>query len=127
MHSGRMSLCVSSARFRPPRVRERNARRAQSKPLLGHWGFTRPRPGLWRIGDWRRLRRDRGVRARFVADDQVVLEQWTQVTGRLTVDSCRIELVRLEPGGEQDPPLGGTVLGCHFFVPAEPRPGSHLE
>ena len=68
-----------------------------------------------------RLRRDQGVRARFVADDQVVLEQWIQVMERLAVDRCRVELVRPEPGGGQDRPEGGTVLVCRFFVPAAKR------
>src|SRR5260370_31256951 len=64
-----------------------------------------------------RLRRDQGVRAGFAADDEVVLEQWTQFMDRLTIDSCRVELVPLELGDGQEPSAGGTVLVCHFFVP----------
>jgi hypothetical protein len=45
------------------------------------------------MDSWMRLRRDQGVRARFVTDDEVVLEQWIQFLGRLTIDSCRVELV----------------------------------
>ena len=48
------------------------------------------------MGSWMRLRRDQGVRARFVADNEVVLDQWTQFMGRLTIDSCRVELVPME-------------------------------
>ncbi len=65
-----------------------------------------------------RMRRDQGVRARFVADGEVVLEQWIQFLGRLTIDSCRVELVPLERGYGQRPSAGGTELVCHFFVPA---------
>jgi hypothetical protein len=104
--------------FPPVEVRERIAAGAKSKPELGHWGFGRPHWGFWEMGTWMRLRRDQGVRARFVADDAVILEQWIQVMDRLTVDSCRVELVRLEPGYGQGPSAAGTVLVCHFFVPA---------
>ena len=101
----------------PAEVRERIARRAQSKPLLGHWGFAQPQPRLPGISRWTRLRGDQGVRARLVADDEVVLEQWIQVMDRLTVDSCRVELVPSEPGGGHGHAARGTVLVCHFFVP----------
>ena len=70
------------------------------------------------MGTWMRLRRDQGVRANFVNDDEVVLEQWIQFMGRLTIDSCRVELVPLGRGYGQGPSAGGTVLVCHFFVPA---------
>ncbi len=103
--------------FPPAEVRERIAGGAKSKPLLGHWGFSRPHKGFWGLGSWMRLRRDQGVRARFAADDEVVLEQWTQFMDRLTIDSCRVELVPLERGDGQEPSAGGTVLVCHFFVP----------
>lgn len=103
--------------FPPARVRERIAGGAQSKPVLGHWGFARPHKGFWGMGSWMRMRRDQGVRARFVADDEVVLEQWTQFMGRLTIDSCRIELLPVEQGHEQEPSADGTLLVCHFFVP----------
>lgn len=79
--------------FPPAEVRERIAGGAKSKPLLGHWGFARPHEGSWGMDSWMRLRRDQGVRARFVTDDEVVLEQWIQFLGRLTIDSCRVELV----------------------------------
>jgi hypothetical protein len=69
------------------------------------------------MGSWMRMRRDQGVRARFAADDEVVLEQWTQFMGRLTIDSCRVELLPAEPGHGQEPSAGGTLLVCHFFVP----------
>jgi len=65
-----------------------------------------------------RLRRDQGVRARFVADDEVVLEQWIQFMDRLTIDRCRVKLLPLDRGYGQEPSAGGTVLVCHFFVPA---------
>lgn len=51
------------------------------------------------------------MRARFTAGDEVVLEQWTQFLGRLTVDRCRVEFAASEPPW-------GTVLTCRFFVPA---------
>lgn len=57
------------------------------------------------------------MRARCVADDEVVLEQWIQFMSRLTIDSCRVELIPLERGYGQGPSAGGTVLACHFFVP----------
>jgi hypothetical protein len=103
--------------FPPAEVRERIAGGAKSKPLLGHWGFARPHKGRWGMGSWMRLRRDQGVRARSVTDDEVVLEQWIQFMARLTIDSCRVELVPLERGYGQEPSAGGTVLVCHFFVP----------
>jgi len=43
------------------------------------------------------------VRARFVADGEVVLEQWIQFLGRLTIDSCRVELVPVERCYGQEP------------------------
>jgi hypothetical protein len=101
----------------PAEVRERIAGGAKSEPLLGHWGFTRPHKGFWGLGTWMRLRRDQGVRARFVADDEVGLQQWTQFMGRLTIDSCRVELVPLERSYGQEHSAGGTMLVCHFFVP----------
>ena len=58
------------------------------------------------------------MRARFVGDDQVVLEQWIQYMDRLMIDSCRIELAPLQRGGGHEPVADGTVLDCHFFVPA---------
>src|SRR5262249_23833724 len=64
--------------FPPAEVRERIAGDAKSRPLLGHWGFARLHKGFWGLGSWMRLRRDQGVRARFVADDEVVLEQRIQ-------------------------------------------------
>lgn len=70
------------------------------------------------MGDWMRLRRDQGVRARFVTDDEVVLEQRIQFMDRLTIDSCRVELVPLEQSHAREPSAGRTVLVCHFFVPA---------
>jgi hypothetical protein len=102
----------------PAEIRQRIASRVQTKPLLGHWGFARTQPRFWGIGDWMRLRGDQGVRARLVADDQVVLEQWIQVMERLTVDSCRVELVPSGPVAGPDRTADGTVLVCHFFVPA---------
>ena len=105
--------------FPPAEVRERIAGGAKSKPLLGHWGFARrPHQGFLGMGSWMRLRRDQGVRARFTADDEVVLEQWIQFMGRLTIDSCRVGLAPLERGYGQEPAAGGTVLACRFFVPA---------
>jgi hypothetical protein len=70
------------------------------------------------MGRWMRLRQDQGVRARFAADDEVVLEQWIQFMGRLTIDSCRVELVPVERSYGPEPSAGGTELVCHFFVPA---------
>lgn len=107
--------------FSPAEVRERIAGDAKSKPLLGHWGFAPPYKGFCGMGSWMRLRRDQGVRARFVADDEVVLEQWTQFTARLTIDSCRVELVPLEQGHRRQHSAGGTLLVCHFFVPTAKR------
>lgn len=104
--------------FPPAQVRERIAGGAKSKPLLGHWGFARPYKGFWGMGSWMKLRRDQGVRARFAADDEALLEQWIQFMGRLTIDSCRVEFVPPERGAGQEPSAGGTVLVCHFFVPA---------
>ena len=119
--------------FPPAEVRERIAAGAKSKPLLGHWGFGGPHKLSWRMGNWMRLRGDHGVRARFVADDEVVLEQWTQFGGRLTIDSCRVELApselarwglvpselaSSERSDGQEPSATGTVLVCHFYVPA---------
>jgi hypothetical protein len=46
-----------------------------------------------------------------------VLDQWIQFMGRLTIDSCRVELVPMERGHRQEPSAGGTVLVCQFFVP----------
>ena len=69
------------------------------------------------MGSWMRVRRDQGVRARFAADDAVVLEQWIQFMGRLTIDSCRVYLAPVEPGGRQESAAGGTLLVCHYFVP----------
>jgi hypothetical protein len=97
--------------FPPDEVKARMAHAARSKPLLGHWGSAGPANPII----WMRLRRDQGVRARFVADNQVLLEQWIQVMDRLTVDSCRVELTPLERG---EPSPGGTLIVCHFFVPA---------
>jgi hypothetical protein len=102
--------------FPPAEVRERIAGGAKSKPLLGHLGFARPYKGFWSMGSWMRLRRDQGVRARFVAHDKVTLEQWMQFMGRLTIDSCRVELVPVERGYGQEHSAGGTILDCHFFV-----------
>ena len=99
-------------------VRERITGGATSKPLLGHWGFVRPYKGFRGMGSWMKLRRDQGVRARFAAGDEVVLEQWIQFMGRLTIDSCRVEFVPRERGCGQEPSAGGTVLVCHFFVSA---------
>ena len=107
--------------FPPAEVRERIAGDAKSRPLLGHWGFARLHKGFWGLGSWMRLRRDQGVRARFVADDEVVLEQRIQFMDRLTIDSCRVELVPLEQGYGQQPSTGGTLLICHFFVPTAKR------
>ncbi len=112
--------------FPPAEVRERIAGEAKSKPLLGHWGLARPDLGFWGLCSWRRLRRDQGVRARFVADDEVVLEQWTQFMDRLAIDSCRVGLIPLERGYGQEPSAGGTVLACHFFVPAAKRAATVL-
>jgi len=103
--------------FPPAEVRERISAAAKNKPLLGHWGFARPDQGRWGLATWLRLRRDQGVRARFIADDEIVLEQWDQVMARLAVDSCRVELVPLEQGYRPEPSADGTMLGCHFFVP----------
>lgn len=94
---------------------------AKSKPLLGHWGFARPYKGFWGMGSWMRLRRDQGVRARFVADDQVTLEEWIQFMARLTIDSCRVELVPVERGYGPEHSAGGTMLVCHFFVSTAKR------
>ncbi|HEX6521371.1 MAG TPA: hypothetical protein VF070_15380 [Streptosporangiaceae bacterium] len=104
--------------FPPAEVRERITDGAKSKPLLGHWGFAGSRKVFWGMGNWMRLRGDQGVHARLVADDEVVLEQWTQLTGRLTIDSCRVELAPSEQSDGQEPAASGTVLVCHFFVPA---------
>ena len=73
-----------------------------------------------------RLQRDQGVRARFVADDEMVLEQWIQFMGRFAIDSCRVELVPLAPGlgapgYEPEPSAVGTALVCRFFAPRERR------
>jgi hypothetical protein len=103
--------------FPTAEVRKRIAGAATSKPLLGHGGFARPYKWFWGMGSWMKLRRDQGVRARFVADDEVVLEQWIQFMDRLTIDSCRVELLPVARGHGQDPSPGGTVLVCHFFVP----------
>ena len=70
------------------------------------------------MGSWLRMRRDQGVRARFAAGDEVMLEQWTQFMDRLTTDRCRVELLPLEPARGPEPAAGGTLLVCHFFVPA---------
>ncbi len=57
------------------------------------------------------------MRARFTADDEVVLEQWIQFMARLTIDSCRVELVPLERDYGPEPSAVGTALTCYFFVP----------
>jgi hypothetical protein len=103
--------------FPPAEVRERIANGVTSKPLLGHWGFARPHEEFWGMGSWMTLRQDQGVRGRFVADDEVVLEQWIQVMGRLAIDSCRVKLLPRARGYGPESSATGTVLACYFFVP----------
>jgi hypothetical protein len=69
------------------------------------------------LATWMRLRRDQGVRARFIADDEIVLQQWDQFMARLTIDSCRVEIAPVEQDDGPQPSACGTVLVCHFFVP----------
>lgn len=102
----------------PAEVRKRIAGAAKSKPLLGHRGLAAARKVPWGMSSWMRPRADQGVRARLAADDEVVLEQWIQFMDRLTTDSCRVELLPLRRGHGHEPLAGGTLLTCHFFVPA---------
>jgi len=69
------------------------------------------------MGSWKRMRLDQGVRARFADEGEVVIEQWTQFMGRLSIDRCRVEILPLEAHHRRESPAGGALLVCHFFVP----------
>jgi hypothetical protein len=73
-------------------------------------------PVPWKLRAWSRAYRDQGVRARFVTDDEVVLEPWTDTFDRLSVDACRVRLGPARRTTKQEP-APPTALICEFFVP----------
>jgi hypothetical protein len=73
-------------------------------------------PVPWKLRAWSRAYRDQGVRARFVIDDEVVLEPWMDMFDRLSVDACRVRLGPARRTTKQEP-APPTALVCEFFVP----------
>jgi hypothetical protein len=71
---------------------------------------------LWNLRAWNRAYRDQGVRARFVTDDDLVLEPWTDIFERLTVDACHVQLGPARRSTKEEP-FPPTALVCEFFVP----------
>ena len=67
-------------------------------------------PIPWKLRAWNRAYLDQGVRARFVTDNEVVLEPYTYDLRRLSVDACRVRLGPARRTTKQEPPP--TALIC---------------